>query len=276
MKTLPRVLLADDTPDQLSAHAHILGLEPQFVRLQTATNGREALDAYLAAKEEGEPFKLLIMDLAMPLMNGFQVAEAIRENGDDATKIVFLTNYDKDFENDLRARSCGAVSMWTKDQPTKLRDQVKKVLDTESTEYVPHHLDAEEQAADQQGAVKIMADISRKEKRKFHLVAWVIAAALVGNICLTLFNMARAPRVYTAISSINKKLDGAVATNALPAGMRTIVPSTKSAFKRMAPAKDGSYGTRVTFEFEPKYAAQAESIAAERGVPLWLQVTREK
>ena len=44
-----------------------------------AVNGREALEAYKASKEKGEPFDLICLDIMMPEMDGQEVLKEIRD-----------------------------------------------------------------------------------------------------------------------------------------------------------------------------------------------------
>jgi len=46
---------------------------------EMATNGIEALDVFLKAHKENEPFGLICLDIMMPKLDGFSVLKAIRE-----------------------------------------------------------------------------------------------------------------------------------------------------------------------------------------------------
>ncbi|KAL2278762.1 hypothetical protein FJTKL_14213 [Diaporthe vaccinii] len=66
-------LLVDDNPINLkilSAYMHKLGLP-----YQTATNGQEAVDAFV---REPSRFRCVFMDISMPVMDGFQATRLIR------------------------------------------------------------------------------------------------------------------------------------------------------------------------------------------------------
>jgi signal transduction histidine kinase/DNA-binding response OmpR family regulator len=67
-----RILLAEDTEDNRLLLEHFLRDEP--VKLRTATNGLEALNAVL----EGEQFDLILMDIDMPEMDGYTATRKIR------------------------------------------------------------------------------------------------------------------------------------------------------------------------------------------------------
>lgn len=67
-----RILLAEDAPDSRILIEHYLRSEP--VKLRFAVTGREALDAVRG----GERFDLILMDIDMPVLDGFRAARAIR------------------------------------------------------------------------------------------------------------------------------------------------------------------------------------------------------
>jgi hypothetical protein len=67
-----RVLVAEDTEDNRLLLEHYLRSEP--VELRFAFTGQEALDAV----RRGEKFDLILMDIDMPVLNGYEAARAIR------------------------------------------------------------------------------------------------------------------------------------------------------------------------------------------------------
>lgn len=104
----PRVLIVDDTPDNLHLLAEMLG-EDYEVRI--ATGGQRALE--LASRDDLRP-DLILLDVMMPGMSGFEVCRAIKES--DATRnipIIFVTAKDGQ-ENEARGLSLGAVDYITK------------------------------------------------------------------------------------------------------------------------------------------------------------------
>jgi DNA-binding NarL/FixJ family response regulator len=95
-----RVLLADDHQDFLAATARFL--EPEFEVVEAVGNGR--------ALVEGAPRldpDLLVVDIAMPVLNGIEAARQLTAAGSRA-KIVFLTVHD-DEDYVRAARAVGAL-----------------------------------------------------------------------------------------------------------------------------------------------------------------------
>jgi CheY-like chemotaxis protein len=80
-----RVVVVDDHPDVLEAAAAILGRKYDVVG--TATTGSGAVDAALRLDPD-----VIVLDIAMPGLDGFQAAAQIKKAGSNA-RIVFLSNY---------------------------------------------------------------------------------------------------------------------------------------------------------------------------------------
>lgn len=67
-----KVLLVEDTPANRKVVQRVLGKRGH--RVEIAINGREAIDAF-----RQQAFDLILMDVQMPIMDGLQATEAIRE-----------------------------------------------------------------------------------------------------------------------------------------------------------------------------------------------------
>jgi CheY-like chemotaxis protein/HPt (histidine-containing phosphotransfer) domain-containing protein len=79
VKLTGRVLLAEDGPDNrvlISYYLREVGLDVTMVE-----NGLLARDAALHAKREGEPFDLILMDMQMPEMDGYEATRHLRAAG---------------------------------------------------------------------------------------------------------------------------------------------------------------------------------------------------
>jgi DNA-binding NtrC family response regulator len=57
-----------------------------------AINGQKALEEFLAINETEDAFDLIITDIHMPLMNGFQLLRAIKKI-DSEMPVVFITGF---------------------------------------------------------------------------------------------------------------------------------------------------------------------------------------
>ena len=76
-----RVLLAEDGADNQALISLVLrraGLE-----VEVACDGQIAVETVVAAEERGEPFDLIVMDMQMPLMTGYEATAALRRDGYD-------------------------------------------------------------------------------------------------------------------------------------------------------------------------------------------------
>jgi DNA-binding NarL/FixJ family response regulator len=100
-----RVLIADDDPAMVDEVCR--SLNGDYAVVGTAGNGRDALDSVLSLDPD-----VLVTDISMPLLDGLQVASALRI-AHSRTKIVFLTCHaDQDYVE--AALSVGAHGYVTK------------------------------------------------------------------------------------------------------------------------------------------------------------------
>jgi CheY-like chemotaxis protein len=82
------VLVVEDEKDSRDTLRELLELEGYNV--QTAVNGREALDTLAAY---GDQICIVLLDLFMPVMDGWQVIDELRASGQLATtQIVVITS----------------------------------------------------------------------------------------------------------------------------------------------------------------------------------------
>ena len=115
----PKILIVDDRPENLLALEAILqGLGHDLVK---AHSGEEALKKLLA-----EDFALILLDVQMPGMDGFETATHVkqRERTRDVP-IVFLTAIDGEAHQAFRGYAAGAVDYLSKPfDPWVLRAKV--------------------------------------------------------------------------------------------------------------------------------------------------------
>jgi CheY-like chemotaxis protein len=118
-----RILLVDDDERNLLALSHVLDDVAEVV---TAPSGREALRHLLQ-----EEFAVLLLDVFMPEMDGYELAELVRQRAQTArVPIIFLSAVNKDTEHLMRGYAMGAVDYVFKPiDPIILRSKVSVFVD---------------------------------------------------------------------------------------------------------------------------------------------------
>jgi CheY-like chemotaxis protein len=107
-KAAASILLVDDRPENLVSLKAILD-RPDY-RLVTAQSGQEALT--YAAREH---FAVALIDIAMPEMDGFEVARRLRElDGGIDVPVIFVTAFGNDPEEIHRAYAAGGADYLVK------------------------------------------------------------------------------------------------------------------------------------------------------------------
>ena len=96
-----KILVVDDSATDRLIIKNILG----DYSVLTASDGVEALHTL----EEHEEINLMILDLNMPNMDGFQLLEALKANDRYKNlRTIILTNYDE-LDNEIKGLKHGAV-----------------------------------------------------------------------------------------------------------------------------------------------------------------------
>lgn len=83
------ILIAEDEPEIVDIL--VAYLEREGLRTACATDGRNALELHLALKPD-----LLLLDVQMPRVDGWQVLAGVRQRGD--TPVIMLTALDQDID----------------------------------------------------------------------------------------------------------------------------------------------------------------------------------
>lgn len=86
-------------------------LERAGATVETALNGGEGLEKFLAAKQSSRPFDVVITDMQMPVMTGYELATNIRQHDD--TPVLALTAYAQE-EDRKRCLEAGCTGYQTK------------------------------------------------------------------------------------------------------------------------------------------------------------------
>jgi PAS domain S-box-containing protein len=118
------VLLVDDRPENLTALEAVL--EEMGLDIFKATSGNEALS--LSLKHD---FAIVLMDVRMPDMDGFETAELMRENPKTSRlPIIFISAAMKDSEHQFKGYGAGAFDYLLKPiEPTILRSKIRVFCD---------------------------------------------------------------------------------------------------------------------------------------------------
>lgn len=101
------ILIVDDTPDNLRLLAKILESQGYIVR--KALNGRMALQGI-----HRDPPNLILLDINMPEMNGYEVCQKLKESEASAQIPVIFISALEQLENKVRAFELGGVDYITK------------------------------------------------------------------------------------------------------------------------------------------------------------------
>ena len=104
-----RVLIADDHRLFGQALEAILATDDRLEVVGHAGDGSEAVQLALAVKPE-----VILMDISMPIMDGFQATKQIRKQRPHA-RVLMLTGSNSRIDVD-RAREAGAAGYVTKDR----------------------------------------------------------------------------------------------------------------------------------------------------------------
>lgn len=90
-----RILLAED---DFASRKFMDKYLSKYGDCEVTVDGEEAIDAFIMALEEGEPYDLICLDIMMPVMDGYQVLKAVRDieedrgiKKEDRVKVIMTT-----------------------------------------------------------------------------------------------------------------------------------------------------------------------------------------
>ena len=126
-----RILLAEDGPDNQALISSLLRRAGLDVDL--ANDGQIACEMTLAAQEAGAPYELIVMDMQMPLMTGYEATAALRRDG-VRIPILALTAQAMSGDRDkCLAAGCDEYLSKPIDRG-RLLDRVRELLDKQRAE----------------------------------------------------------------------------------------------------------------------------------------------
>lgn len=161
MSAVPSVLIVDDNPiDIITMENHLSTLH---VTIAKATSGEEAL-----GHSNETHFALIILDVQMPSMDGFQLAQKIRhQHTNNHTPIIFVSAYNTNDMQLFKGYKSGAIDFILKPfHPEILLSKVRVLL--ELHQRTQEALDNAEQlqsllAAQQKANANLLHEISCRE-----------------------------------------------------------------------------------------------------------------
>jgi signal transduction histidine kinase/DNA-binding response OmpR family regulator len=157
-----RILIVDD--DERNAFAAVQALAELGHELVVARSGEEALRRLLT-----EQFALILLDLHMPGMDGYETAALIRSRKRTAsTPIVFLTAIFRDEAHVFQAYSAGAVDVVFKPvDPFILKSKVTVLVDLYlATEKIKRQSAYQQWLLDEHARVKAEAAVTAKALKR--------------------------------------------------------------------------------------------------------------
>ena len=124
---MTRILVADDEAEVRSLIK--TALVDQGYQVIEAADGATAYAA-VAESAVAEKPDLIVLDLMMPQLNGYQVMEKLKENPQTSYIPVVVVTARNQTQDEMKAIRCGAVDFITKPWPPgELEDRVRMALD---------------------------------------------------------------------------------------------------------------------------------------------------
>jgi DNA-binding NarL/FixJ family response regulator len=122
-----RVVIADDTRDMRLLLSLALELAGGFEIVGEAANGEEAIAAASAQHPD-----VVLLDLAMPVLDGLQALPTIRDRAPDAL-VVVLSGFGADAMGQEAVRRGAATYVQKGINPTELAEQLRALVRNRTT-----------------------------------------------------------------------------------------------------------------------------------------------
>jgi DNA-binding NarL/FixJ family response regulator len=167
-----RIVIADDHPMFRDGLRRLLEAEPGFEVVGEAGDGEEAVSAAVALRPD-----ILLLDLAMPRINGLQALEKLLDLGLPVRPVVLTATVDSsDTINGLRLGARGVI---LKESATQILYQCLHAvmdgeywIDHERVQDIVQHMYESERAADQSSA-----PAGRLTRRELQIVTTIVEGA---------------------------------------------------------------------------------------------------
>jgi two-component system, chemotaxis family, chemotaxis protein CheY len=126
-----KVLVADDN---FSNRRLIIKILESRAKCDVAANGEEALEAYNLSLKENTPYDIILLDFAMPGMDGMEVLKKIREREKGAgikpgkeAPVMMITAYREPFSDAFKSGCDDFISKPI--NPDRLIERIEKLLE---------------------------------------------------------------------------------------------------------------------------------------------------
>ena len=159
-----RILVADDHPVVLDGLVAILGTQPDFEVVGTASNGVEVVAQATAQRPD-----VLLLDLEMPEMDGVQALQTLRGNG-IASRVIVFTAFDTD-ERILGAVQAGAEGYLLKGAPREELFEAIRVVNEGGSLLQPIVMTKLLRQISQRDDAKSIEPLSPREREVLQLMA---------------------------------------------------------------------------------------------------------